>query len=436
MKKHIVVIGGGMAGCAAAHSLCKQGYKVTIVEQNDHLGGRMHSERVSDLTFEMGAVFLTSFYTNVLSFLRETGLDKDLQSRNSESFIVRNGVPLSAKRLSTYFGSAWLSFGAKLRLIKEVFLLIPAWSRLGAHEMRHADVFDTRSVAERFSGKYGKELLSYLFEPVLNGYMYWSPERTSQAFLMILLKAAVMQRRTYILKNGLRQIPERAAKGCEVLLSHSVTRVNRKADGEHVVTIVGPKGKRTLTADGIVCATTASAVPKIFSGLTPEQTDFFSSITYSSTAVAVYRVKRSQPTETYGMAYPRAEKQPIAAMTVLSDTSPVANMVKIYASGSIGMDLIRKSDKEIHNIVTKPLSVDLTSALKSGEWQIQRWQEAIPEFNVGHLRKLRVFANGEIEIPNSKIVFAGDYIGGPFVEGAFTSGVEAAARLHEQFNAV
>jgi protoporphyrinogen oxidase len=111
-------------------------------------------------------------------------------------------------------------------------------------------------------------------------------------------------------------------------------------------------------------------------------------------------------------------------------------MVKIYASGNIGKGLIQKSDKEIHNTVTKPLSVDLTTALKSGEWRIQRWQEAIPEFKVGHLRKLHSFANGEIEALDARVVFAGDYLGGPFMEGAFTSGIEAATRLHKQFNAV
>jgi oxygen-dependent protoporphyrinogen oxidase len=436
MTKHIVVIGGGMAGCAAAYSLRKQGYKVTIVEQNDYLGGRMHSEKVGDLTFEMGAVFITSFYKNVLSFLRETGLDKDLQSRNSESFIVRNGVPLSMKRVSTYFGSAWLSFGAKLRLIKEAFELIPAWSRLGVHHMWRAESFDTRSVAETFSGKYGKELLSYLFEPVLNGYMYWSPEKTSRAFLMILLKAGITQRRVYILKNGLRQIPERAARDCEVLLSRSVMQVEAKTNGKYAVIVTSSKDNQTLAADGIVCATTASVIPKIFSDLTSKQVNFFSSISYSSTAVAVYRIIPSEPTATYAIAYPRVEKQPVAAMTILSDTSSVANMIKVYASGSIGKDIIQKSDKEIHNIITKPLSVDLTTALKSGEWRVQRWYEAIPEFKVGHLRNLRSFANGEIETPNSKIVFAGDYLGGPFMEGAFTSGIEAAMRLHEQFDIV
>ena len=65
---------------------------------------------------------------------------------------------------------------------------------------------------------------------------------------------------------------------------------------------------------------------------------------------------------------------------------------------------------------------------------VQRWPEALPMFEPGHFKRLRSFANGEIENPKQALVFAGDYIGGPFVEGAFTSGVRAAERLHERLS--
>ena len=62
----------------------------------------------------------------------------------------------------------------------------------------------------------------------------------------------------------------------------------------------------------------------------------------------------------------------------------------------------------------------------------QKWPEALPIFDHGHFHKLRLFADGKIEEPKSKLVFAGDYLGGPFMEGAFTSGMQAADRLHAQ----
>jgi diapolycopene oxygenase len=46
MSKIVVVVGGGLAGTAAAHWLVKKGYIVTIIEKQDHLGGRILSELV------------------------------------------------------------------------------------------------------------------------------------------------------------------------------------------------------------------------------------------------------------------------------------------------------------------------------------------------------------------------------------------------------
>jgi len=78
MTKHVVVIGGGMAGTAAAYPLRSRGYKVTILERSDRLGGRIRSESVEGAAVEMGAGFITKSYTNVLAFLTETDLSKRL----------------------------------------------------------------------------------------------------------------------------------------------------------------------------------------------------------------------------------------------------------------------------------------------------------------------------------------------------------------------
>ncbi len=42
MKNTVLVIGGGPAGIAAAVRLCAKGYGVTLLEQSDRLGGRLH----------------------------------------------------------------------------------------------------------------------------------------------------------------------------------------------------------------------------------------------------------------------------------------------------------------------------------------------------------------------------------------------------------
>jgi phytoene desaturase len=53
-NKHVVVIGAGFAGLAAASVLAKEGYKVTVIEKNDQPGGRARVWQKDGFTFDMG----------------------------------------------------------------------------------------------------------------------------------------------------------------------------------------------------------------------------------------------------------------------------------------------------------------------------------------------------------------------------------------------
>lgn len=57
--KRIVVVGGGLAGLASAVELRTRGAEVTIVEANDHLGGKMNVLTEQGFTFDMGPTILT-----------------------------------------------------------------------------------------------------------------------------------------------------------------------------------------------------------------------------------------------------------------------------------------------------------------------------------------------------------------------------------------
>ncbi|NDC31376.1 MAG: FAD-dependent oxidoreductase, partial [Bacteroidetes bacterium] len=53
-KKKIIVIGAGIAGLSAASYLAKDGYKVTILEKNSHIGGRARKFEAEGFNFDMG----------------------------------------------------------------------------------------------------------------------------------------------------------------------------------------------------------------------------------------------------------------------------------------------------------------------------------------------------------------------------------------------
>lgn len=58
MKRSVVVVGAGPGGLAASMLLSAQGYKVTVVEKQPHVGGRTSEVRLGDYRFDRGPTFL------------------------------------------------------------------------------------------------------------------------------------------------------------------------------------------------------------------------------------------------------------------------------------------------------------------------------------------------------------------------------------------
>ncbi|NBX32254.1 MAG: phytoene desaturase [Planctomycetes bacterium] len=72
MTQTAIVIGGGLAGLAAATELAGRGVRVTLVERNQHLGGKMNVLSEKGFTFDMGPTILT--IPNVLrGIIQRTG---------------------------------------------------------------------------------------------------------------------------------------------------------------------------------------------------------------------------------------------------------------------------------------------------------------------------------------------------------------------------
>jgi diapolycopene oxygenase len=59
MQKHIVIIGSGVAGLAAAVRLGAAGHKVTVVEANDYVGGKLTAKMIGRYRFDLGPSVFT-----------------------------------------------------------------------------------------------------------------------------------------------------------------------------------------------------------------------------------------------------------------------------------------------------------------------------------------------------------------------------------------
>lgn len=436
MKQHIVVIGGGLAGSAAAHSLKNRGYRVTVIEQRDRIGGRVYGKIVDGAAIELGAGFMTKDYRNMINFLDSKGLDHKLQRQRSKTGIYRNNK-VHMLSVPTLLGNKVLSWRAKLYGLTFLMRILLNWRKLNLDAFWKAAELDTKSTSDIFFGKGGKEFIEYVLQPPLNGYFFWTPEQTSQAMTYILGKE-VFSHKTFRLEGGLSQIPRLATAGCEVLLSHTVKTVQREQSGVFNIAVEHAKRVKTIKADGIVCATTADKVSGMFRDLNKRQCMFFDGIRYSSAALLEQVYKQSDTSQPKAIVFPRAEDTNLSSITLSKAPTTQQQQqlmaLKIYASGTVATPYGKLTDDTLsHTLIEdmKPVSVELLSAdARPVATIIQRWDEALPMFDVGHFRRLEEFHRGVIEDAECPLVFAGDYLGGPFMEGAFTSGLEGADRLH------
>jgi len=434
-ERTAVVIGAGVAGLAAARHLVQAGVQVTVLEKAAYAGGRVHTEVFDDFQMERCAEFFTNFYDLTRSLIRELGLQHEIVRIPGKVAVARAGRlyklwPPSLGLVLTRL----LSFRSKLLLLKLVGPVLLSWNKLDIHAPEKASALDTRSVAAYTRQVLDDELLDYLFEPALIGLSYWVPEHTSQVHLFLMLKL-LPRMEFFTLRHGMGCLPEALAAHLPIRYQTEAMRVTSNRHDRYTVE-ADVKGKLCeFSADGIVCATPASIVPELFPQLTTTQRQFFAAVTYSSTVKCSFGVDHRLSSDLYGIFYPRREVKHLASVLIQSGKSPGQvragrDSITLCASGPAARALLDKDDAFIQATLLADLRqtdfpFDLDGQMLFS--RVHRVPLALPDCDVGHYQRLKMFADGEIE--PSRVVFAGDYLGGPLIEGAVTSGIRAANRL-------
>ncbi|GHO43463.1 phytoene desaturase family protein [Ktedonospora formicarum] len=134
-QTEVIIVGGGMAGLAAASYLAKAGISVTLFEKSASLGGRAATQDYEGYLFNRGihAIYTGGATSEVLKDLGvhySYGIPK-------ETFILRQGqlYPFPANSTSL-LSSRLFSLGDKLELAR----LLSALPRLKAPELAHMSV--------------------------------------------------------------------------------------------------------------------------------------------------------------------------------------------------------------------------------------------------------------------------------------------------------
>lgn len=107
-RETVVVIGGGIAGVAAARTLHDAGYEVSLIEARNRLGGRIHTDRSLGTAIELGASRIHGASRNPITMLaRQHGVRLEKVVWENLSGYESDGTPLDKRYLGDIYDKVY-----------------------------------------------------------------------------------------------------------------------------------------------------------------------------------------------------------------------------------------------------------------------------------------------------------------------------------------
>jgi oxygen-dependent protoporphyrinogen oxidase len=432
MTERIIVVGGGIAGLTAAYTLQKAGFSVEVIERESDAGGRMRSERHGDFVVDRGAQFVASSYRNMRVLVDELGLKSQLRRlRTGRGATLRDGRFTSGdySGLRAILGARDLSWASRLRLPRIILELRRHRRLLDFYAIEKAAPIDDLSARDWALRRFGREVLDYVIEPPFASTFTVLPEQLSRAFVLATIAYMFGGFRLYAFAGGNGTLTRALAARVSVRTGTSVARVEQRAGGVMVRLDSGEE----LGADAAVIATPGNHVLRLCDGLTGEEERFFAGVRYAS-SIIVFVMTSTLDADPgfYGVGISRREGVKLYGMAMENPKEgavpPGKTMFNCALSEAYAAELMGRGDDEIVAATMDELRKLPLRGLEHAERQVvHRWPELVPQFYPGYIRSLAAFKARRER--SDRLAFAGDYLVGPYTEGALTAGLRAAEEV-------
>ena len=460
--KRIAVLGGGIAGLAAAHRLVtlEPNAEVTLYEASGKLGGVIQTERVDGYLLERSADnFVTNFPWGV-ELCRELGIADELletEPTRRRAMIVRDGrlypVPagfqlLTPSQLWPLVTSPLLSVRGKLRVLGEYFV-----SPRTTEGDESLESFTVRRL--------GREAFERLVQPLVGGIYTADPALLSMQaalprFLELeakhgsLIRAARQMRGTekataqqssgarYGLfvapRGGMGRIAEaltaKLPDDC-VHLNAPVVALSHTSHGWEVTTDDGTHAE----FDAVVLALPAPHASRLLQNVDTELAAELGKIHYSGASIALsgYELQQIEhPLDSFGFVVPEIERKNILAASFSSRKFPGRApdgcvLIRTFLGGALKPQLVDLPEAELRAIVGRELGELLKIHGKPHLFQLQRWRGAMPQYHLGHVDLVARIQARTARLPG--LTLAGNAYAGVGLPQCVRSGREAAERL-------
>jgi len=406
----VAVIGGGVAGLAAARRLEALALEaaVSLVERDVVLGGKIRTDRLEGFVVETAPDSFLSRKERGVGLCRELGLGDELIARRPEhrgSFVRRGDelhplpegltgmIPTSLDALET---TELLSAEGKVRFAAEA-------------DVPPSDGVEDESVAAFVSRRFGREAYDGLVEPLMTGIYGGDGEQLSLRATFPQLRAIEREHGSLLrgltatspgdappflsLRGGMDVLVDALRGGferTEVLAGRGAERVTRDASGYRV----GLSDDEALAVDGVVIATPAYVTAELLAELDPELAAIHAEIPYASSVVVSLGYSRADvvPLDGYGYVIPRAEGGDVLACTWSSQkwerrAPEECVLVRVYLGRFGGRDVTSDTDDELVAGARAEIAF-LGLSARPVLTCVHRWPLGMPQYVVGHPDRL------------------------------------------------
>ena len=458
----VVIVGGGIAGLAAAYRLSQTapGLSVTLVEGEARLGGKIVTERAGGFVIEGGPDSFLSYKPRGLGLCRELGLEPRLHGTSGQvrrSYIARGDrlydLPeglsgLVPTRFAPIARTRLLSPWAKLRLCLD--LLIPP--RLAGGD---------ESVAGFVQRRLGREAYQHLIEPLLSGIYAGDGAQLSLAATFPQLRQAELAHGSLIKgmlaarraanapapgprsqpapafltpTTGVAEIVEAleaGLTGIEILRGTRAVSVEATSTGYRLHLANG----ETRQAESVILATPAFVSADLLASLDAPLAAALRAIPYVSTAtvsVAYPLADIPRPLDATGYLIPRAEQRPILAVTWVSSKFPGrapdgVGLIRAFIGRSGQQEFLDRDDAGLVQLVRAELGRTLGITAPPMLQRVFRWPRAMPQYTLGHLARLATIEQRLATRPG--LFVAGNAYRGVGIPDCIASGEAAAEEV-------
>lgn len=464
--RRVVIVGGGIAGLAAAWRLqqtrAEDGahYQITLLEARDRLGGKLQTEQQDGLTIEAGPDSFLSYKPAGIQFARELGIeDRIIGTRETGdgTYILREGrleplpegitmlVPTKLKPLAR---SRLLSMRGKARMAAEY--LVPP---------KQDD--EDESIGSFISRRLGREAFEHMAQPLLSGIFAGDADQLSLAATFPrlrdierkhggLIRGMLHQRREangrdnapksqyppfVSFAGGMEELAQAAAErlqDVEVQTGVSVRSLTRGDRGYLVRTSDGEE----IYADSILLATPSYISAGLLRLLDGELAALLQRIPYVSSATIALAYRESEVRSVQsgrGFVIPHVENRELTAVTWASNkfdgrTPDGTALLRTFVGRAGREDAVALPDEALIDLVQRELREILGVQAEPQTVRINRWHDAMPQYVLGHIDRLKQIDQRIDRHPGLSLL--GAAYRGVGIPDCIDSGNRAAERAH------